>query len=327
MLPCVPTAVTLALHETLEDDAKLAVALVAESGEIDVMESGLVPVQHWIESRLFAVVRLSEVRSIASEVVGPAAEAEALYVRQLRLADRMAAQSGEFVIWDIGLGAAANVITALRLTRAAGQSVRIISFDNTIEPLRFALQHADVLGYFAGYESVAAEFAAEGSVTFDDEGRAVGWQLQLGDFPSLMAMEAARAAADRLLPAPHAIMFDAFSPAKNPTMWTQPLFDHLFRVLDPARPCALATYSRSTLLRVSLLLAGFWVGVGHASGEKEETTVAANARDLIAEPLDLKWLDRARRSGSAEPLWEPVYRQLPLTPATWERLRNHPQFQ
>ena len=46
MLPCVPTAVTLALHETLEDDAKLAVALVAESGEIDVMDSGLVPVQH-----------------------------------------------------------------------------------------------------------------------------------------------------------------------------------------------------------------------------------------------------------------------------------------
>jgi len=78
VLPCVPTAVTLALHETLEDDAKLAVALVAESGEIDVMESGLVPVQHWIESRLFAVVRLSEVRSIASEVVGPAAEADAL---------------------------------------------------------------------------------------------------------------------------------------------------------------------------------------------------------------------------------------------------------
>src|SRR5437773_12399144 len=79
-------------------------------------------------------------------------------------------------------------------------------------------------------------------------------------------------------------MFDAFSPAKNPAMWTLPLFSRLFQQLDPARPCALPTYSRSTMLRVTLLLAGFFVGVGHATGEKDETTIAANTLDLIAEP-------------------------------------------
>ena len=109
-------------------------------------------------------------------------------------------------------------------------------------------------------------------------------------------------------------------------MWTQPLFADLFKHLDPQRPCAMPTYSRSTMLRVSLLLAGFFVGAGHATGEKEETTIAANTLDLITEPLDRKWLARARRSTSAEPLWEPVYRQAKMSDTTWEKLQNHPQF-
>jgi hypothetical protein len=97
-------------------------------------------------------------------------------------------------------------------------------------------------------------------------------------------------------------------------------------LLDPKRPCALPTYSRSTMLRVTLLLAGFFVGKGHATGEKEETTIAANQRELVREPLDLRWLRRARNSTSAEPLWTPVYRQARLSSETWERLIRHPQF-
>ena len=110
-------------------------------------------------------------------------------------------------------------------------------------------------------------------------------------------------------------------------MWTLPLFTNLFALLDPQRPCALPTYSRSTIMRVTLLLAGFFVGVGHATGEKEETTIAANTLDLITEPLNQRWLERARRSHSAEPLHDDVYKIGPLTPESWEKLRKHPQFQ
>ena len=109
-------------------------------------------------------------------------------------------------------------------------------------------------------------------------------------------------------------------------MWTLAVFTNLFRRLNPARPCALATYSRSTMTRAGLLLAGFWVGAGEASGAKEETTLAANARALLARPLDQRWLERARRSDSAEPLRDAVYRRAPLSTASWERLRTHPQF-
>jgi tRNA U34 5-methylaminomethyl-2-thiouridine-forming methyltransferase MnmC len=255
-------------------------------------------------------------------VIGPVAEAEALYVRQLRLVERMAAHDGEFTVWDVGLGAAANILTVLRATRGVRCPLRVLSFDHTVEPLEFALEHAAALGYFADYEDTLRQLVREQRAIFKDGNREVTWELHLADFPTLLA----DAQASKNLPAPHAILFDAFSPAKNPAMWTQPLFANLFRRLDPARPCALPTYSRSTLLRVSLLLAGFYVGAGHATGEKEETTIAANTLALITEPLDKQWLQRARVSGSAEPLWEPVYRQAPLREETWEKLRRHPQF-
>jgi tRNA U34 5-methylaminomethyl-2-thiouridine-forming methyltransferase MnmC len=258
-------------------------------------------------------------------VIGPVAEAEALYVRQLRLPERLAAHSGEFVIWDVGLGAAANVLTVLRATRSARCPLRIISFDHTLEPLRFALDNAKILGYFDGFEEPVATFLREQVVEFQDTRRQIHWELHLGDFPSLLTHTLAHPHTHSI-PSPHAILFDAFSPAKNPAMWTQPLFANLFRLLDPARPCALPTYSRSTMLRVSLLLAGFYVGAGHATGEKEETTIAANTLELISEPLGADWLRRAHKSTSAEPLWEPIYRQAPLTPETWEKLQKHPQF-
>ncbi len=277
-------------------------------------------------------------------VIGPAAEAEALYVRQLRLRERLAAHTGEFVIWDVGLGAAANALTVLQAARDLPCRVRLISFDHTLEPLRFALQHAGELGYFGGYEELVGTLLAEGRAERGNGAGYVTWDVCVGDFPTWLrnvpvpaapvsdaagSFPSPRNAGSETgaPPAPHAILFDAFSPAKNPEMWTLPLFTSLFRHLDPARPCAMPTYSRATLLRVTWLLAGFHVGVGHATGEKEETTLAANTLALLDEPLDCKWLERARRSTSAEPLHEPKYRQAPLTEETWERLRAHPQFQ
>jgi tRNA U34 5-methylaminomethyl-2-thiouridine-forming methyltransferase MnmC len=265
-------------------------------------------------------------------VVGPVAEASALYVDQARLPQRMAGCPREFVIWDVGLGAAANAVAVLLATRDLRCDVRMVSFDHTLEPLAFALRHADELGYFHGYQSALGELSQTGRTIIKETSRTVQWRLVLADFPTWLReveQKKARGATEMVgeLPsAPDAILYDAYSPAKNPAMWTLPVFARLFGALNPTRPCTLATYSRSTLLRATLLLAGFFVGRGNATGEKEETTVAANALDLIERPLDARWLVRARNSTSAEPLMADVYRQTPLTPASWERLRQHPQF-
>ena len=58
-------------------------------------------------------------------VIGPVAEAEALYVRQLRLVERLEHHAGSFTIWDVGLGAAANALTVLRAERTRATAVRV----------------------------------------------------------------------------------------------------------------------------------------------------------------------------------------------------------
>jgi hypothetical protein len=287
----------------------------------------------------YTIVRLRNgahsVRSLADAEtfhpgIGPQAEAEALYVRQLHLPERLRETKGEFVLWDVGLGAAANALTALRLLAEGleqSTSIRLVSFDQTTGALAFALDHAAELGYLAGYEASVAKLLRTGRVEFKAGNLSVIWEFQAGDFPHWLAsLKTGSGHKPHPIPSPHAILFDPHSPQKNPAMWTVPFFTDLFRALDPQRPCALANFTRSTLARAAMLLGGFYVGTGHATGFKEETTVAANTLDLIAEPLNDRWLERATRSHSAEPLRTAVYAQAPLSPATSEALRTHPQF-
>src|SRR6266571_1225165 len=120
----------------------------------------------WLElvvpSNGYKIVRLANgvhsVHSLAHgetfhPAIGPVAEAEALYVKQLRLVERVREQEGEFVIWDVGLGAAANALAVLRSTRHLACAIRLVSFDNTTEPLQFFFNHAKPLGYFRGFPS------------------------------------------------------------------------------------------------------------------------------------------------------------------------------
>jgi tRNA U34 5-methylaminomethyl-2-thiouridine-forming methyltransferase MnmC len=253
--------------------------------------------------------------------LGPIAEADLLYVQQLGIPERIRETKQGLVIWDVGLGAGANAITLLRSTRNFPQPLRLVSFDETLEPLSFALDHANALGYLHEYESSVITLLKQRRVEFKDGEHMVDWELHVSNFSSLIAQKDADA-----IPKPHGIMFDPFSPAKNPVMWALNLLKNLFRLLDASRPCVLTTYSRSTMVRVTLLLAGFFVGRGHSTGLKEETTVAANVPALIDKPLDHVWLQRAKRSTSAEPLMSNDYQQRPLSQTAWDQLQHHPQF-
>lgn len=252
---------------------------------------------------------------------GPDAEAKRLYVEQLRLSQRFASLRGrEVVVWDVGLGAGANALAMLRTASAWPVRLHLLSFDLSLEPLRFARKHAGRLDYPAGWEPVLDGFLECGEWNGMAGAAEVIWQFVSGDFAARMAQ------ADLSLPAPDAIAYDPFSPRRNPELWTVPVFRRMFDRLDPTRPCLLTTYSRSNRVRAALLLAGFFVGRGCAVGVKEETTVASNRLEWLEQPLGGDWLARIRRSTAAEPAWEPGDPPGPLRSATWEALRGHPQF-
>src|SRR5205809_2636620 len=174
------------------------------------------PLNSLVTSNRYKIVRLANgvhsVHSLAHgetfhPVIGPVAEAEVLYVKQLRLLERLREHSGEFVIWDVGLGAAANPLTVLRASRGIACSIRIVSFDQTLEPLKFALAHVASLPYLAGYEPYLRTLLDAQQVCFQEEKQQVAWELQVGDFPAFVKESRAT-----IVLKPLAILFDGFPP-------------------------------------------------------------------------------------------------------------------
>lgn len=294
-------------------------------------ELNCLPAEGETSGALFEIVTVrSGVRTLRSRacgetfhpVIGPLGEARELHLRQQRLLERASLTSGTFVVWDVGLGAAANAIAVLELFREFRGTARIElhSFDQTLEPLRFALDHAEELAYLAPYARNLRALPAN-----TESVGAVRWQLHLGDFCELVSPPG-RSAAGVVWPAPHAILYDPYSLVSNRSMWTIEHFINLRACCRPEVPCLLTNYTRSTAARVTLLLAGFFVGRGAAVAEKSETTIATNHLELLDGPLDRRWLERVRRSSEAAPLRGLTGARGPISPADYDALVRHPQF-
>ena len=252
-------------------------------------------------------------------VVGSEVEARCVYFNPMRLEQRWGPNSKDLCVWDVGLGSAGNALHLMRAYENTSRELRLHSFDKTLGGLRFALDHTEKFSYLHGFEPFLKTLMESGEVLFQWKHLHVRWTMHLGDlcqegFPKPAGDEAF----------PDAILYDPYSPAKNPEMWSLGMFQSLAACLP--ENATLATYSRSTSVRVTLLLAGLFVGRGGAVGEKEETTVAATSGSLIAPLLGADWLSRASRSTNAEPIRQLPHHRSPITQATWTALLAHPQF-
>ncbi len=240
--------------------------------------------------------------------VGPWEEANALYVEQPRLADRLSAPDDRpLVIYDVGLGAAANAVAALSCARAVGPKRPLVlhSFEQDLDPLRLAVTDLEGFAYLKPWHAAVLSLLDRG----EWEAGGLRWKLWEGDALKLLDAPAERA---------DLVFFDPFSPATNPAFWS-------VRTLERVRArCAddalLMTYSAATPTRVALLLAGFFVGVGVPIGFKGETTIAATRFESLANPLGARWLERWERSSSSAPHGEP------LTEERKAQLRSHAQW-
>lgn len=250
--------------------------------------------------------------------IGPMEEARILHVDQQKIVSR-AREKEKFIIWDVGLGAAANAIAAIEALLPEKSCVEIHSFDRTIDPLNFALENKDKLSYITPYEEKVRLLIREGEVTIREN---LKWIFHSGDFCQTML--------DKNLPKPNSIFYDPYSPSGNVDMWTLEHFQKFFSALGTEVPFLLTNYTRSTAVRVTLLLAGFSVGKGVVIGDKAETTIASNQTELLTSPLGKDWLTKvwtSRNGAAIQPQYLPNNSaNFLISDAEMLELGKHPQF-
>ena len=239
-------------------------------------------------------MRSLEAGEVMHPGVGPLVEAEQLYVRQSRLAERLAAEGPALVVFDVGLGAGSNALAARAASErlpAGAARLELVSFERDLGALELALDSGDTFGW-SGEPAEAARVLLDRG---EHETARTRWRLVRGDLLEALAKETARA---------DIIFWDPFSPRANPALWTIAAFEAARRCAG-AR-CALYTYSASTATRLAMLLAGWAVGVGDAIGDKAQTTAAAVTASELARPLDRAWLTKLARPDVPLPADAPV---------------------
>ncbi len=271
-----------------------------------------------VAERGFACVADRRSGEVMHAGLDPTMEARALYVEQSRLADRLReSDRPPLVVWDVGLGAAHNAMAALAccegLAEEAGRPLHLVSFENDAAGLRLALRHAV---RFPHLQCAAPNHLLRFGVWKSDRA-ACEWTLLEGDFLDRLA-EA---------PAPDCVFYDPFSAKTDAALWTLGCFERIFAACAGAET-ELFTYSASTAARAAMLAAGFWVGPGAPTGSRPETTLALSPRAASGLPgrdrtlLDLRWLDRWRRSHAGFPADVPPDRRADVA----RRIEGHEQF-
>ncbi len=250
---------------------------------------------------------------------GPAVESRAIYVDPSRLEARLRCPDQEsLVLFDVGLGAASNALAAWRVSESLlppSRRLEIVSFDHDLAPLELALQpaHAAAFGLSAddaGSRQAATALLAHGGY----ETSRTDWRLAFGDLLESLA---------GVPPASADIVFwDMYSREVSPELWTVATFRTLFRACRAG--ATIHTYSAATSTRSGLLLAGFAVGIGDRTGDKDQTTIAAVNWNDLASPLDARWLKRLERSSAPFPSDVPSDPELKA--AALAQIRAMPQF-
>ena len=268
----------------------------------------------------FACIRQISTGEMMHSHSPPMDEARALYVEQSDLATRLrqgASESTPLVIWDVGLGAAANAMAAIlcfeeQAERGPVRPLTVISFENDLDSLRLALRHKKLFPYL---RHGAADTLVHRGTWKSRRFEGLTWQLLPGDFQQKISEAPAT---------PDLIFWDLFSFRTQADQWSIDKFRRLFEACG-SQQAELFTYSTSTAVRVALLAAGFYVAQGRSSGVKTETTVALTpgfTKPCRFTLLGGDWLKKWSRSHAQFPVGLPESEQV----AFEAKIRAHPQF-
>lgn len=261
----------------------------------------------------------------------PMEEAQQLYVEQSHLATRLwtaGETAAPLILWDVGLGAAANAMAAIRCYEAqvdhfltTDGSVRlrplhIVSFENDLDSLRLAFANNEKFPYLrhSGPHGIL-----KNGLWQSRSHAGLSWELVAGDFVETM---------DAAPGPPEVIFYDMFSSKTTDGPWTLEAFRRLFAACK-GTAAELFTYTVATSSRVAFLAAGFHIARGRSTGPKHETTIALTPAALQTPTgrgrdfLDGGWLKKWERSDAKFP----AEISLEQHPAFEQMIRSHAQFQ
>jgi queuine tRNA-ribosyltransferase len=246
----------------------------------------------------------------------PAEESRSLYVEQSRLIARLQAGPAQpLIVWDVGLGIAANAMSAILSVEGCicapiARPLKLLSFENDLDSLELALDHVRWFRHLR-HQAPRALLAENRWI---NHASTIEWLLLPGDFGA-RKFEA---------PAPDIIFFDPFSYKTDAALWTLAAFRELARVCFP-KAVELFTYSSSTRVRAAMLAAGFYVAKGRSTGPKAETSIALSPLAASAphdrELLGADWLAKWRRSDAQAP-----FGSLAQDASWYDAISEHPQF-
>ena len=275
----------------------------------------------------FASIRQISSGEVMHSRTPPMVEAHQLYIEQSDLAERLRIAADEnaetaapLVIWDVGLGAAANAMSAIlcyeaQATAGPVRPMHVISFENDLDPLKLAFMHNREFTYLR--HSAIGGILGPGRWQ-SSKHAGLRWTLVQGDFLEKMTTAPAP---------PDVIFFDMFSSKTDADQWTLSAFRKIFTACEE-RAVELFTYTCSTPARASLLVAGFHLAKGRATVDKVDTTIALTpaaasiAKQRGHEFLGAEWFGKWTRSSAKFPADVPQEEH-----AFFEQtIRTHPLF-
>ena len=190
-----------------------------------------------------------------------------VFLKGNRLAERFASLSSgdSFVIGEAGFGTGLNFLCAWQLFEKVAPSNSSLDFFSVEKYPLDEIELTDVLALWPALRQYADELLAHwrrrvpGWNRWCFDGGRIRLTLVIGDVTDALT---------EICGGIDAWFLDGFSPARNPEMWTQPVFENIVRISQPGT--SFATYTCAGWVRRGLEQAGFQVSKSPGFGRKRE---------------------------------------------------------
>ncbi|MBU6376254.1 MAG: hypothetical protein KGQ59_09685 [Bdellovibrionales bacterium] len=263
-------------------------------------------------------------------LIGPTLEAQLIYLEPSMLGERLQKDASEpLVLWDVGMGIAANSIESLKLSLNSDSKrpLEIHSFELHPEAIEKALDQPQEFAFVQDHARIIRQLLESGEAHWRSPNHLADnrWYLHRGDFKDYLDP------VSQSIPPADLIFWDFYTPQSCPDLWSPELFT---RVRSASPDSLLFTYSAATPVRVALLLAGFTVG--HPSPQQQVTPMKLDAtraaarysrRPELGELLNWEWIEKLKRSSRFRPYGNSSWARASSVTKILDAILQHEQFQ